>query len=303
MAIPGLHGLGFIDLVKKSVLDFVDDDLITHASALAFQVLFSLFPFVIFLVALLTFLDLSYFFAWLRAELSVFLPQPSMDTLNQVLDELQQPREGLLSLGAGIALWTASAAVRSIMHAMNIAYDVREERPLWKRFPVSILYTIGFAALLIAASTLLLVGPQAMQWLANRTGLEQTFVTIWAWLRWPVAFLMLNLTVALIYYLMPNFKQKFKFVTPGSILSTLIWVLSSWGFNLYVTNFADYSVMYGGIGAIIVLLMYFFISSAILLFGAEVNAVIEEHAGEITRPHKRSSPAHVPSADEDQPGA
>lgn len=303
MAIPGLHGLGFIDLVKKSVQDFVDDDLITHASALAFQVLFSLFPFVIFLVALLTFLDLSYFFAWLRAELSVFLPQPSMDTLNQVLDELQQPREGLLSLGAGIALWTASAAVRSIMHAMNIAYDVPEERPIWKRFPVSILYTIGFAALLIAASTLLLVGPQAMQWLADITGLEQAFVTVWAWLRWPVAFLMLNLTVALIYYLMPNFKQKFKFVTPGSILSTVIWVLSSWGFNLYVTNFADYSVMYGGIGAIIVLLMYFFISCAILLFGAEVNAVIEEHAGEITRPHKRSSPAHVPSDDDDQPGA
>lgn len=297
MAIPGLHGLGFIDLVKKSVQDFVDDDLVTHASALAFQVLFSIFPFVIFLVALLAFLDLSYFFAWLRGELSVFLPQPSMDTLNQVLDELQQPREGLLSLGALIALWTASAAVRSIMHAMNIAYDVPEERPIWKRFPVSILYTIGFAVLLIVASTLLLVGPQAIQWLANRTGLEQVFVTVWAWLRWPVAFIMLNLTVALIYYLAPNIKQKFKFVTPGSILSTLIWVLSSYGFNLYVTNFADYSAMYGGIGAVIALLMYFFISCAILLFGAEVNAVIEEHAGEITRPRKRSSPVNTPPDD------
>lgn len=290
MGIPGLHGLRFIDLVKKSVLDFIDDDLLTHASALAFQALFSLFPFVIFMVALLAFLDLSYFFAWLRAELSVFLPQPSMETVNQVLDELQQPRGGLLSLGALIALWTASAAVRSVMHAMNIAYDVPEARSIWIRFPASILYTIGFAVLLIFASTLLLVGPQAMQWLANLTGLEQAFVTVWAWLRWPVAFFMLNLTVALIYYLAPNFKQKFKFVTPGSILSTVIWVLSSWAFNVYVTNFADYSAMYGGIGAIIVLLMYFFISCAILLFGAEVNAVIEEHAGEIRRPHKRSSP-------------
>ncbi len=295
MALPGLHGLSFVELVKKSVQDFVDDDLATHASALAFQVLFSIFPFVIFLVALLAFLDLSYFFAWLREELSIFLPQPSMETVNQVLDELQQPREGLLSLGALVALWTASAAVRSIMHAMNIAYDVPEERPIWKRFPISILYTIGFAVLIIAASTLLLVGPQAIQWLANRTGLEQIFVTLWAWLRWPVAFLVLNLAVALIYYLAPNFKQKFKFVTPGSILSTLIWILSSWGFNIYVTNFADYSAMYGGIGAVIALLMYFFISSAILLFGAEVNAVIEEYAGEIRRPNKRSSPAHAES--------
>src|SRR5690606_25264839 len=110
MPIPLLQGMGVMDLLKKSIQDFVNDDLATHASALAFQVLFSIFSFIIFLVALLSFLDLAHFFAWIRTEMSVFLPEASMDQLNQLLDELQRPREGLLSIGALVALWTASAA-------------------------------------------------------------------------------------------------------------------------------------------------------------------------------------------------
>ena len=293
MPIPLLQGMGVMDLLKKSIQDFVNDDLATHASALAFQVLFSIFPFIIFLVALLSFLDLSHFFAWIRTEMSVFLPEASMDQLNQVLDELQRPREGLLSIGALVALWTASAAMRSIMHAMNIAFDVQEERPAWKRFPLSILFTIGLAVLLIVGVALLTIGPQAMQWLADRIGLGQIFVTIWAWMRWPVAFLALNLAIALIYYVAPNIKQKFRFITPGALLAVVTWIISSLGFNYYVSTFANYDATYGSIGAVIVLLLYFFISAAILLFGAEVNAVVQEYAGEIRRPNKEApaSPA------------
>lgn len=293
MEIPGLHGLTPYELLKKSILDFINDDLLTHASALAFQALFSVFPFVIFLVALLSVLDLSYFFIWIRQELSPLLPQTAMVQVNQVLDELQKPREGLLSFGALFALWVASAAVRSIMHAMNIAFDVPEERPAWKLFPLSIVFTVGLAILMIIGVALLMLGPQAMQWLADRVGLGQVFVTAWAWLRWPVAFLVLNLSVALIYYVAPNIKQQFRFITPGATIAVIVWVLSSIGFNYYVTNFADYNAMYGGIGAVIVLLMYLFISSAILLYGAEVNAVVQEYAGEIRRPHKESSPSSI----------
>lgn len=291
MQIPLLHGLSIMELLKKSVQDFINDDLLTHASALAFQVLFSLFPFIIFLVALLSFLDLSHFFAWLRAEVSIFLPQTSMEQVNQVLDELQQPREGLLSFGALVALWTASAAIRSIMHAMNIAFDVPEERPLWKLIPISLFFTIGLAILLTVGAALLTIGPQAMQWVADRVGLGQVFVTVWAWLRWPVAFLALNLAIALIYYVSPNIKQQFRFITPGALLAVATWILCSIGFNYYVSNFADYNATYGSIGAAIALLLYFFISAAILLYGAEVNAVIQEHAGEVRRPHKASSPS------------
>jgi membrane protein len=298
MRVPLLRGMGVWDLIKKSGEDFINDDMLTHASALAFQVLFSIFPFIIFLVALLSFLDLSYFFAWLREEVSIFLPQTSMDQLNQVLDELQRPREDLLSFGALIALWTASAAIRTIMHAMNIAFDVAEERPIWKRFPLSIFFTIGLAGLLILGTALLTIGPQAMQWLADRIGRGQAFVTVWAWLRLPVAFLALNMAIALIYYVSPNIKQKFRFITPGALIAVTIWIISSIGFNYYVSNFADYNATYGSIGAVIVLLFYFFISSAILLYGAEVNAVVQEHAGEVRRPHKHGPPPAAPGENE-----
>jgi membrane protein len=164
------------------------------------------------------------------------------------------------------------------MNALNKAYDVEEGRPWWKLYPLSVLYTVGIAAMLIAAAVLLVVGPEAVQWLAQQVGLEQLFVILWTWLRWPVVLFLLTLAVAVVYYVAPDVEQDFRFITPGAVLSVIVWIAASLAFDYYVRNFADYSVMYGSIGTIIVLLLYFFISGAVLLFGAEVNAVIEHHA-------------------------
>ena len=288
MQLPGMHGLSLFDVVKKSVKDFLDDDMTTYASALAYQVFFSIFPFVIFLVALLGFFHLPDFFDWLRQQAQVVLPQQAMDEVNQVLDGLQQPQGGLLSLGVIVALWTASSAIRAVMNALNVAYDVKEGRPAWKLYPLSMLYTLGVAALLIAAAALLLVGPQAMEWLADQVGLEQVFVTLWTWLRWPVVLIVLTLAVALIYYIAPDVEQDFRFITPGAVLCVLVWIAASLGFDFYVSRFADYNATYGSIGTIIVLLTYFFISAAVLLFGAEVNAVIEHSQPEGKDPGEKT---------------
>ena len=290
MRIPGLRGMGPFALVKEAVKDFLDDDMSTYASALAYQVLFSLFPFAIFLVALLGFLDLSNFFDWLLTQAAMVLPHEAMDQVNQVIKQLQQPKGGLLSFGAVLALWTASAGVRAIMNAMNVAYDVQEGRPAWKLYPLSLLYTLGLAAMLIAATALLLLGPQAIQWLAHYIGLEQLFVTLWTWLRWPVILFLLCLAVAIVYYVAPDVEQEFRFITPGSVLAVAVWIAASLGFNFYVSNFAHYNATYGSIGAIIVLLLYFFISSAVLLFGAEINAVIEHHAESGKEPGEKTIP-------------
>jgi len=173
------------------------------------------------------------------------------------------------------ALWTASAGVRSTMLAMNKAYDVKEGRPAWKRIPLSVFYTIGIALMLLSAAALMLVGPQVMGWLAGWVGLEQLIVILWTWLRWPLAVLLLILVVATIYYVAPDVEQRFHFITPGSVLAVLVWIAASLGFGFYVRNFANYDATYGSVGAIIVMLLYFFISAAVLLFGAEMNAVIE----------------------------
>ncbi len=149
MEIPGLHGMGVMELLKKSVKEFLGDDMTTYAAALSYQVLFSIFPFIIFMISLLAFLDMPEFFIWLQQQAQLVVPGQAMSQVNQVIEQLQQPQSGLLSVGAVMALWIASAAVRSLINALNAAYDVKESRPAWKLYPLSILYTIGIAVMLV----------------------------------------------------------------------------------------------------------------------------------------------------------
>ena len=197
-----------------------------------------------------------------------------------MIDQLQQSKGGLLSVGIVIALYTASAGVRLMMSAMNAAYDVVEGRPVWKRFPLSIVYTVGIAGMLLVAAALMVLGPQVMGWIAAQVGLEEFIVTLWTIARWPVIVILMMVAVALIYYVMPDVKQEFRFITPGSVLAVVVWIIASLGFAFYVKTFANYNAMYGSIGAIIVLLLYFYISAAVLLLGAEMNAVIEHMSSE-----------------------
>ncbi|MCY1277590.1 hypothetical protein D3C76_745470 [compost metagenome] len=269
--------LGPWTLLKLTVKEFFDDEMPTYAAALAYQGLFSLFPFLLFLIALLGFLHLPEFFDWLREQASYALPAQALDQVNPVIDQLQQRQGGLLSIGIIVALWSASGAVRSLMSALNAAYDVREARPVWKRMPLSVFYMLCIVGMLLLAAALMVMGPQVMGWLAGQFGLERYVVIVWAWLRWPVAILLLMMTIAVTYYVTPDVQQKFCFITPGSVLAGGAWVGASLAFGYYVKNFADYNAMYGSVGAIIVLLLYFYLSSAVLLLGAEMNAVIEHH--------------------------
>ncbi|WP_415773581.1 YihY/virulence factor BrkB family protein [Pseudomonas sp. LB3P38] len=280
MFFPHMKGLRLHRVMVRTITEFVDDEMSTYASALAYQMLFSLFPFILFLIALIGFLHLPDFFSWLRLQSELVLPPQALEQVNPVIDQLQQSKGGLLSVGIVIALWTASAGVRLMMSAMNAAYDVVEGRPAWKRFPLSIFYTIGIAGMLLVAAALMVLGPQVMEWIASQVGLEEFIVTLWTIVRWPVVVILLMMAVALIYYVMPDVKQEFRFITPGSVLAVVVWIIASLGFGLYVKMFANYNAMYGSIGAIIVLLLYFYISAAVLLLGAEMNAVIEHMSTE-----------------------
>lgn len=280
MRLPGLRGLGPVTVVRRALAKFGSDDMGTYASALAYQVLFSLFPFIIFLIALLGFLNIPEFFDYLRAQVEELLPPQAASQVNVIVDEIEQPQGGLLSFGILAALWTASAGVRATMNALNVAYGVEEGRPLWKRMPLSLLYTLGLAALLIAAAALMVFGPQAMTWLGEQVGFAQALVKLWSVVRLPLIVVLLMLVVALVYYAFPDTEQRFIFITPGSVLAVLVWLAASWGFSLYVQNFADFNATYGSIGAIIALLFYFYLSASVLLFGAEINEVIEDASAE-----------------------
>ncbi len=275
MPLLDLGGLGPGTLARRSVKEFLADDMTTYAAALAYHVLLALFPFVIFLVALLSFLRIPGFFDWLMSQAQLALPGQASQQVTAVIEQLRDSREGgLLSFGILAAIWAASAGVRSLMNALNAAYDVEESRPTWQRYLLSILYTLGLAVMLILAAGLMLLGPQVVEWLAGQVGLGGFVVMLWTWLRWPVAVLLLMLALAVIYYVTPNVDQPFQFITPGSVLAVIVWVLASLGFSYYVSNFGSYNATYGSLGAVVVLLLYFFISSAVLLLGGELNAEV-----------------------------
>lgn len=275
MAFLDLHGVSTFSIIKRTFRNFIDDDMPTYAAALSYRALFSLFPFLLFLIAMLSFLNLGNFFTWLREQAALVLPSTAREMIDPVITDLQSGKNSIFSVAIVVAIWVASNGIRSLMNAMNKAYNVRESRPAWKLYSLSVLYTIGIAIVLLMAAALMVVGPQWIEWLGSWVGLGDMAVTLWALLRWPAAILLLMLVVAILYYLMPDVEQAFRFITPGSVIAVVIWISASLGFGFYVSNFGNYDAMYGGIGAMIVLLLFFYISSAVLLLGAELNAAIE----------------------------
>ena len=218
MALLETRGIGGFELLKRTFKEFSNDDMATYASALAYRAIFSLFPFLLFLIAMLGMLDLQNFFDWLREQVSLVLPPDALDLVNPVIDQMQTQKSGLLSVGILVALWSASIGVRSLMNAMNKAYDVQEGRPTWKLMLLAIVYTIGMALILLATAGLMVIGPQVMEWLAAQVGLKEIVVVLWTWLRWPVVVILMMLVVALLYYVTPDVEQEFRFITPGSVL-------------------------------------------------------------------------------------
>lgn len=262
-------------VIKRAIKEFSDDDMTTYAAAVSYQVFFSLFPFIIFLLALLGTLNLQGVFDFLLRQAGTVMPQDAFQTVEGIIGEIQeQAGGGIMSFGVVVALWSSSSAVRMTMHALNVAYDV-EDRPVWKKLPLSILYAVLLAAMIIASAVLMFLGPQLLQPILQAVGLgglTDLLLTLWAWLRIPVAVVLIMLTVALVYYLFPNYRQPFRVITPGAVIAVLVWIAASLAFSWYVSNFASYSATYGAVASVIVLLLYFFISAAILLFGAEINA-------------------------------
>lgn len=273
--ISGFEGLSPVGVTKQAVKEFMDDDMNTHAAALTYRFLLAIFPFLIFILTLLGAFNMEEFFDSLLNEARQHLSPELYTQFENILIQVESGANGgLLSFGLLLAIWSAAGGVRSVIHALNIAYDVEEARSLWKKYLVSVLFTIGLAAIFLAALALMFVGPQTVQWFADQIGLGTVFVNVWTLLRLPVAIVLMVLAVALIYYFFPNVDQPFRIVSPGSVLAVLGWVIATLGFSFYISNFGNYNATYGSLAGVIILLLYFFISSAVLLFGAEVNAVI-----------------------------
>lgn len=280
MSYLDLRGVSTWTLIKRSFSEFDENDMSTYAAALAFRALLSLFPFLLFLTATLSFFNVPQFFNWLRDQAAIAFPPMVMEMIDPVLDQLQDENSTILSISIIMAIWVSSTGMRSLMNAMNNAYNVQESRPAWKLFPLSIGFTLGMGLLLMLAAGFMVIGPAAAEWLANQLGMKDLWTSLWGWLRWPFVVVILMFVVAMIYYLTPDVEQEFRFITPGSVIAVVVWIGASIGFGIFARNFGNFQLFYGGIGAVIILLLYFYISAAVMLYGAQLNAVVEHASTE-----------------------
>jgi membrane protein len=281
MRIPKSRGLWLLfEVSKRSIRKFLKyDDMPSYAAALAYRALFAFFPFFALLVALLGILEVVGFFDWLIDQAYATLQEQYARLGEQVIEEIQyQAQGGLLLIGIGTAVWTVSSGVRTLTKALNAVHEVEETRPGWKRYGLSFFYALGLAIMVILAMGLLLIGPEVVEWVVGLVGLDEVFISLWTWLRLPLALILTMLSVSIVYWAIPNVNHPYRLITPGAALAVIAWVVASLGFSFYLANFANYSVIYGSLGAAFALLLYFYISAAVLLMGAEVNAAIYYYA-------------------------
>jgi len=283
MKIPESRGLRLLfEVSRRSIRKYYKhDNMSSYAAALAYRALFALFPFFALLVMLLGFLEIFGFFDWLIEQIYSTLQEQYARLWEQVIEQVQYQSQGeLLVVSIGLAAWSVSSGIRTLTKALNVVHEVEESRPSWKRYALSSCYALGLAIMVILATALLLIGPRVVEWVAGLVGLDEVFIYLWTWLRLPVALLLIMLSVSICYWALPNVNHPYRLITPGAALAVIVWILASLGFSFYLANFSNYSVIYGSIGAAFALLLYFYISAAVLLFGAEVNAAIHHYASD-----------------------
>lgn len=270
------RGITFRQFLVDLNREISEDNVFVGAAALGYYLTLAIFPALILLMTIIPYLPVANIDQEIMSVLETALPEDAFSMVSRVVEEVtSQRRGGLLSFGVLGTLWAASTGMYAIMQQLNITYDVSEARSYIRARAVALALSIMFGLLVIGAFWLIVAGGAAEDWLGEQRGIPDFLLTIFAVFRWIVIVLALLLGFALIYKFAPNVEQKFRFITPGSVIGVLLLIIASLGFAIYVANFADYSATYGSIGAIIVLLMYFYLSAAVLLFGAELNAVIE----------------------------
>ena len=271
-----MKGVGPKSFAKKLFQQINDHNTTDSAAQLSYYFLLALFPLLFCLVAVAAYLPLGGAVDDLMYRLSQVMPRSAMEIVKGHLDTLiHEPKPNLLTIGLLATLWSASRGVDALRKGLNFAYDVKESRPWWRTNGAAILMTVVGSFLVLLAVAGIALGGKAGDWLAAKVGVEKYYKELWAVLRWPVTAILVMLAAALIYFLLPDVKTKFKFITPGSIVGTILWIAATFGFTQYAEHFGNYNATYGSIGGVIVLMTWLYISGLIFLVGGEVNALIE----------------------------
>jgi membrane protein len=280
--VPVAENLGLVEFFKLTFKEVSEDHVMAFAGNLTYKALFAIFPFFTFLLSLLGIFNAEDLVNTMLNKAQGVLPPGAFRFVeNQLLSITQSQAESAFTFAAIIsillALWGVSGAFRSVMEAMNVMYEVEEDRPAWKKYAISIFISLAVIALMLSALVIVVFGSTLGGGLAEVVGLGSVFQTVWSIVQWPILAFVVLFAFAVVYYFGPAAKQKWRWISPGSVLAFFFWLVFSVLFSFYVGNFGSYNETYGSLAGVILLMLYLYYSAVIMLIGAEMNQVIEWH--------------------------
>ncbi len=276
IVLPGFDGVPLYDVGIFFYKGLTEGYLTSRAAAISFSMFLAIFPFLIFLFTIIPFIPIGNFQLSLLALIADFLPASAYDTVKDtIIDIVTRPRSSLLLLNLALTLYFSTNGVNSLIEAFNDTYHVMETRTTFKQYLISIFLVLFISLLLILSIGLITFGSLLLKWLLPDiiTGGE-FFVLLLQALRWLIVLALLLTAISSAYYLAPAKRGQFRFISAGSLLATLLVLITTLGFNFYVDNFASYNALYGSLGTLMVVLFWIYINSISLLIGFELNASI-----------------------------
>src|SRR4051812_30930328 len=293
-------GLTPLRLAKRVWKEYNEDDVSSHAAQLAYYFMLALFPMIMFVLTLIGLVAHGnpQFQQQLFSYLARAMPASAYELIGKTIQEVTQAAGGLkMTFGIVFTLWSAMGGVTAVMASLNAAYDVEERRGMMKRYGTALGLTIAISVLIIIALGLVLFGGRVADYLVSHIGLGSTFVIAWKILQWPVAFAVMALAFAIVYYFSPDVEHpKWYWITPGSMLGVLIWLGSSALVRVYLHFFNSYAKTYGSLGGVMILMLWLYVTGISILLGGEINAEIEHAAAEQGHPEAKAEGEKAPAA-------
>ncbi|HUR00668.1 MAG TPA: YihY/virulence factor BrkB family protein [Gemmatimonadaceae bacterium] len=276
-----LFGYRVSELARKTLSETIEDNVLGIAAQTAYNFFFSLFPLILFLAPMLSLLgDKRRVVSDLLGRMSQALPPDAFSLFSKVVNDIvfAENAPGLISIGALLAAWSGSNIFTTFMDALDVAYDVKDERPWWKKRLIALAVLLGWAIIITLVTAVLLAGDDIVDYARTNMGMGGTAVTAWSIIQFPVAILLLVAFFFLMYWALPYLKQDWKQVAIGSLAAALLFVLATLLFRLYVQNFPP-NKTYGIIGAVMLLLTWMYVISLVILIGGELNSELHHGTG------------------------
>jgi membrane protein len=275
------HGVSVSQFFRDLNHEVTEDNVFNGAAALGFYLTLAIFPALILMMTIIPYLPVDQVDQAIMDMLRQALPSEAHEMVAGVVREVTANRRGgLLSFGLLATLWAASSGMYAIMQQLNITYDVEEERNFIRARATALILSILFILLMIGAFTLIVLGGVIQEWLRSQFGFGDVVLVLFAAIRWVLILFALLIGFAMIYRYAPNVEQKFKFVSPGSVIGVALLIAASLGFAFYTSNFGNYGATYGSLGAMIILMLWLYIAGLVILLGSEINVLVEHYSAE-----------------------